>query len=341
VKRRFCILVVTANLILLSSACSNLISNNDDHSIETQLPTITQPEINQYLDATETLEVSENTSETPPIWTDGLIFPDDAEIEIHSRRHGVVYTSLSVDMATEFMLPQLENNGWLLEKEPSLREDSYHGRFVKDDKRLKLSIEPETILNLGTGIRISIDNLFGLWTHKDIPLPEDAVVEISAYDFVTIRTSLDVEDAIEYMLEQLKIKGWIVEEMTSSDDTFFATFTLGKKHLELTIVQYYEPDLRAIRLETNGGEWKREDVPLPKDAEIESASESMVEASTNLSFVDARNFMLTQLETNGWCVEKVSIDNDAGYWGDFVKGTELLKISIAPDTNTIILIVIE
>jgi hypothetical protein len=82
-----------------------------------------------------------------------------------------------------------------------------------------------------------------------------------------------------------------------------------------------------------GGEWTREDAPLPEDAEIDFAMEGMVFAYTNLSFDDALNFMLSQLEANGWVVDGEPWAAEDSYWADFVKEGESLSLSIDPATD--------
>jgi hypothetical protein len=94
-----------------------------------------------------------------------------------------------------------------------------------------------------------------------------------------------------------------------------------------------------------GGEWTREDAPLPDDAEVDFAMEGMVSAYTNLSFEDALAFMLTQLEANGWVIEGEPWESEDSYWADFVKEAETLSLMIDPaydDTDRIsIMITIE
>ncbi|OGO16397.1 MAG: hypothetical protein A2Z14_04490 [Chloroflexi bacterium RBG_16_48_8] len=80
----------------------------------------------------------------------------------------------------------------------------------------------------------------------------------------------------------------------------------------------------------SGGEWTREDVPLPEGAEIDFAMEGMVSAYTNLTFEEVVEFMLTQLEANGWTVEGEPWESEDSYWGDFVKDGETLNLMIDP-----------
>ncbi len=74
--------------------------------------------------------------------------------------------------------------------------------------------------------------------------------------------------------------------------------------------------------------WEREDVPLPEDAEIVYTYEQMVTAYTLLSVEEARDFMLTQLEANGWTFNTVIYEEDDSYMADFTKGDETLTIMI-------------
>ena len=94
-----------------------------------------------------------------------------------------------------------------------------------------------------------------------------------------------------------------------------------------------------------GGEWTREDVPLPVDAEVDLAMEGMVSATTKLAFADALEFMLAQLEANGWVVEGDPWESEDSYWGDFAKDGETLNLMIDPaydDTDRVsIMITIE
>jgi len=82
-----------------------------------------------------------------------------------------------------------------------------------------------------------------------------------------------------------------------------------------------------------GGEWTREDAPLPVDAEIDFAMEGMVSATTNLAFADALEFMLTQLEANGWAIEGEPWESEASYMGDFVKEGETLNLMVNPASD--------
>jgi hypothetical protein len=74
--------------------------------------------------------------------------------------------------------------------------------------------------------------------------------------------------------------------------------------------------------------WKRADVPLPEDAEIAYSYEQMVTAYTLLSVAEARDFMLTQLEGNGWTFNTVIYEEDDSYMADFTKGDETLTLMI-------------
>lgn len=87
-----------------------------------------------------------------------------------------------------------------------------------------------------------------------------------------------------------------------------------------------------------GGEWDREDAPLPDDAEIDFAMEGMVSAYTNLGYDDALEFMLTQLEANGWVLSGEPWEYEDSYMGDFIKDGETLNLMIDPaydDTDRI------
>ena len=74
--------------------------------------------------------------------------------------------------------------------------------------------------------------------------------------------------------------------------------------------------------------WDREDAPLPEDAEIVYAYEEMVTAYTDLSLEEARDFMVAQLEANGWSFSEVILEDETMYMADFVKGDETLNVMI-------------
>ena len=96
---------------------------------------------------------------------------------------------------------------------------------------------------------------------------------------------------------------------------------------------------------SGGGEWTREDAPLPPDAEVDFAMEGMVSAYTNFAFTDAKDFMITQLEANGWVIQGEPWESEDSFWGDFEKEGETLSLMIDPamdDTDRIsIMITIE
>lgn len=77
-----------------------------------------------------------------------------------------------------------------------------------------------------------------------------------------------------------------------------------------------------------GMAWEREDVPLPDDAEVDFSLEQMVSASTSLTVDEARDFMLAQLEANGWTLNSVTYEDDESYFADFTKEDETLTIMV-------------
>ncbi|MFQ5612908.1 MAG: hypothetical protein ACE5H9_12320 [Anaerolineae bacterium] len=82
-----------------------------------------------------------------------------------------------------------------------------------------------------------------------------------------------------------------------------------------------------------GGEWTRQDIPLPADAEIELAMEGLAQVFTGMSIEEATAFMQGQLEANGWVVSGEPLVTEAGAFVDFVKGNETVSLVIGQDTD--------
>jgi hypothetical protein len=81
-------------------------------------------------------------------------------------------------------------------------------------------------------------------------------------------------------------------------------------------------------------EWTREDIPLPDDAEIDFVMEGTVFFFTNLTVQETADFMLEQLEVNGWVPTGEPFSTDDSFIGDFSKADESLTLMINPNTDS-------
>lgn len=82
-----------------------------------------------------------------------------------------------------------------------------------------------------------------------------------------------------------------------------------------------------------GGEWTREDIPLPEDAEIQFSMEGLVQLTTGLDIEAASAFMQSQLEANGWAISGEPFITETGAFVDFEKDGEKISLIIGEDTE--------
>jgi hypothetical protein len=82
------------------------------------------------------------------------------------------------------------------------------------------------------------------WTREDVPMPEDAEIDLVLDGSVFFYTNLTVVETSDFMTEQLEANGWVqAGEAFSTDDSYIGDFTKETETLTLMI----NPDV--------GGEW--------------------------------------------------------------------------------------
>lgn len=74
------------------------------------------------------------------------------------------------------------------------------------------------------------------WTREDVPLPEDAEIDLVMDGTVFFYTNLTVKETADFMTEQLDANGWAqAGEAFSSEDSFIGDFTKDTETLTLMI----------------------------------------------------------------------------------------------------------
>jgi hypothetical protein len=171
------------------------------------------------------------------------------------------------------------------------------------------------------------------WTREDVPFPEEAEIEYSFEDSISLQIPWTVQQAKDLMLPQMQNHGWVLEmEYLNSEDYYMGDYIKDKDYLTLSIEKdIADPDRTNIHAMVKEiVPWAREDVPLPQDALIQQSFEGEVQLLTFLSLEDATEIMISQLETNGWTSETESLIEDYRFIGTFVKGNDDLSLIIDP-----------
>ena len=84
------------------------------------------------------------------------------------------------------------------------------------------------------------------WTREDVPLPEDAQIDLVMDGTVFFFTDLTVQETADYMTEQLEANGWAaVGEPFSSPDSFIGDFSKEAETLTLMINPNADGDLQT------------------------------------------------------------------------------------------------
>lgn len=74
------------------------------------------------------------------------------------------------------------------------------------------------------------------WTREDVPMPEDAEIDLVLDGSVFFYTNLTVVETSDFMTEQLEANGWVqAGESFSSEDSFIGDFTKATETLTLMI----------------------------------------------------------------------------------------------------------
>jgi hypothetical protein len=361
-KRILSLLVAIFTLVLSTLACS--LFGGDDNGTDSGSTEATQVVIEQPA-ATETLEFEEGTIDLDSIWNtmDIRSYRGDFIMSFDGTSGGEVVNG-SVTMSIEFISdPPTQHMTMSLEGydiDPELAGfDSLEFYIVEDMAYMYLGAEAGWMAFPNDPEDSISDEFMSYQDFVDLPekakrklLPEN-VNGVMAWHYV-----IDEEDLAEEIgtYDEISADAWIAVDggyLVKMDITMSGSFTseeLGDQPIDEgtmhIVFNMYDvngdftielpPEAAAAEPFTfdddflSGGEWTREDVPLPEDAEIDFAMEGMVSAYTNLSYEEALAFMLAQLEANGWVVEGEPWETEDSYWADFVKGGESLSLMIDP-----------
>ena len=104
---------------------------------------------------------------------------------------------------------------------------------INEDFTIELPEEALAAEDFGFG-----DDLLGdqEWTREDVPLPEDAQIDLVMDGTVFFFTDLTVQETADYMTEQLNANGWApVGDPFSSPDSYIGDFSKGDETLTLMI----------------------------------------------------------------------------------------------------------
>jgi hypothetical protein len=171
------------------------------------------------------------------------------------------------------------------------------------------------------------------WTRDDVPFPEEAEIDYSFEDSISLQITWTVQQTKDFMLPQMQANGWVLEmEYLNSEDYYMGDYIKDKDYLTLSIEKDIA-DLDMTNIHAMVKEivpWAREDVPIPQDALIEQSFEGEVILLTFLSLEDATETMTTQLEANGWTAETESLLPEYRYIGTFKKENDDLTLVIDP-----------
>ncbi len=361
-KRILFLLVAIFALVLSTLACS--LFGGDDNGTDSGSTEATQVVIEQPA-ATATPEFEEGTIDLDSIWNtmDIRSYRGDFIMSFDGTSGGEEVNG-SVTMSIEFISdPPTQHMTMSLEGydiDPELAGfDSFEFYIVEDMAYMYLGAEAGWMA-FPNDPEDSISNEF--MSYQDfVDLPEKAkrkllpenVNGVMAWHYV-----IDEEDLVEEIgtYDEISADAWIAVDggyLVKMDITMSGSFTSeelgdqpideGTMHIVFNMYDVNDdftielpPEAAAAEPFTfdedfmSGGEWTREDVPLPEDAEIDFAMEGMVSAYTNLSYEEALEFMLAQLEANGWVVDGEPWETEDSYWADFVKGGETLSLMIDP-----------
>jgi hypothetical protein len=365
-KRNFFLLVALCSLVLSSLACSSLFGGGDEEE-PSPVPSPAQATevVIQQPTATATPEFEEGSIDLDSIWNTmdinsyrgGFTMTFDGtsagEAVNGSVSMTIEYTSeppaqhMTISLQGYDISPELtgfdsiefyvmedmsymymgEEMGWLAfpyEATESISDEfmSYQN-FVDLPEKAKRKLLPENV------------NGVNAW-HYVID-KEDLEEEIGTYDEMSADAWIAVDGGYLVKMDVTMSGSFASEDFgfqPMDEGTINIIFNMNDVNGNFTI----ELPPEALEVESfdldgdllGGGEWTREDVPLPDDAEIDFAAEGMVSLYTNLSYDEALEFMLTQLEANGWALKEEPWETEDSYFGDFLNEDETLTLMIDP-----------
>ncbi len=171
------------------------------------------------------------------------------------------------------------------------------------------------------------------WTREDVTFPDEAEIEYSSEDSISLQIPWTVQQTKDFMLPQMQVDGWVLQmEHLNSQDYYLGDFKKGDDFLTLSIEKdILDTDRTSIYVETKKiVPWSRADVPLPQDALIEQSFEGEIQVLTFLTVQEATDFMMAQVDTNGWGLDTELLRDESSYIGTFTKDAETLSLIIKP-----------
>jgi hypothetical protein len=361
-KRTLFLLIAIFSLVLSTLACALFGGDDEGDSTDTGSTEATQVVVDEP-DATETPEFEEGTIDLDSIWNTMNIesYRGDFTMTFDGTKGSETVTGsitmsieqtsnppaqhMSMSMEGYDIDPELagfdtfeiyimedmvymymgEEMGWMAfpnDPEESMSDEfmSYQD-FVDLPEKAKRKLLPENV------------NGVMAWHYV---IDDDLVEDLGSYDEISADAWIAVDGGYLVKMDITMSGSFTTEDLGDQpidEGTMHIIFNMIDVNSDFTIElppEAAEAEPFSFGDELLGGEWTREDVPLPEDAEIDFVMEGMVNAYTSLSYEDALEFMLTQLEANGWVVEGEPWESEDSYWADFVKEGETLTLMIDP-----------
>jgi hypothetical protein len=352
-RRKYMILLTILTLVLSSFACSLFGGEDDDGE-----PTPTeQPEVVETVEAAETPELEEAAIDKSSIWNmvDIKSYRGDFTMTFDGTSSGetvsgsmVMHIEYTSDPPAQYLNMQIEG----FELDPELADMPEIEFYIMEDTAYMYMGADIGWMSFPNDPDESISDSFMSYqdfvdlpdTANRNPLPE-SVNGVMAWHYVIDESDFP-EELAEYETMSADVwisvdSGYMVKMDVMMSGTFdpeeFGTQMIdeGTMHIIFDMLDVNEDFTIELPEEATSAEdmfgseeWTRLDVPLPDDAEIEFSFEGMVQLYTNLSYEESMDFMLTQLEANGWIIEGEPMDLGTSYIGEFVKEGETLTLMI-------------
>jgi hypothetical protein len=350
-KRNTILLVVVFSLILSSFACSILGGKDADNGDTGAVPT-------------EAPEFEEATIDKESIWNtmDIKSYRGDFTMTFDGTKEGEVVNgsvTMNIEVTSEPSAQHMSMGMEGYDMDPELAGfDRFEFYLVEDTVYMNLGLEDGWIALPNDPDDSVSDEFMSYQDFVDLPdkakrkllpenvngvmawhyvIDEDDLEELGTYDEITADVWIAVDGGYVVKMDFTMSGSFTAEDLGDQpidEGTMHIIFNMHDVNSDFTIE--LPPEAAAAEPFSfdedlfGGGEWDREDVPLPEDAEVDFAMEGMVSANTNLSFDDALAFMLTQLEANGWVIEGEPWASENSYMGDFTKEGESLNLMVDP-----------
>jgi hypothetical protein len=357
-RRKYFILFAVLALVLSGLAC-NLLGGGDDEGepISTE-----QPEAGETTEPTALPEFEEAVIDKSTIWdmVDIKSYRGDFTMTFNGISGGedvsgsmVMHIDYTSDPPAQYLNMKIEG----FELDPDLAGMPEFEFYIMGDKAYMNLGDELGWMSFTNDPDESISDSFMSYQDfvdlpdeaKRKPLPE-SVNGVMAWHYVIDENDFP-EDLAEY--EMISADAWIAVDggyLVKMDVTMSGTFDPeefgdqlideGTMHIVFDMLDVNAdftielPDEAAaaedFSLDDTFGdeEWTRQDVPLPDDAVIEFAFEGMVQFTTYLSYEESLDFMLTQLEANGWTMDGEPTEIETSYFGYFLKEGETLTLML-------------